>query len=62
MIVTVDSRKKRISFRGSVLQLMKRLKLSREEYIAKVNGRLAADDEVVGGKDRVELIKVVYGG
>ncbi|MEM4367079.1 MAG: MoaD/ThiS family protein [Candidatus Anstonellales archaeon] len=62
MIASVDGKKRKLRFRGSVLQLMQKLGLSREEHIVKVNGKLATDDEKVGEGDKVEIIKVVYGG
>jgi sulfur carrier protein ThiS len=34
----------------------------REEVVVKVNGRLAPETRVLSAKDRVEVIKVVFGG
>lgn|GEM_PF-6375068 len=43
-------------------QLLKKLKISREECIVKVNGKPAADERKISAKDNVEVITIVFGG
>ncbi len=47
---------------GKISSLLLRLMLAREEVLVKVGGKLVPDDAEIGGKDRVEVIKVVFGG
>lgn len=51
-----------IDFEGPVSGLLKELKVMREEVVIKVNGRLAPETAIVKKTDRVEIIKVVFGG
>jgi len=62
MELIVDGGKKRMRHSGSVNSLLKKLGVMREEVIVKVNGKLAPETAEVGAKDRVEVIKVVFGG
>ncbi len=60
--LAIDNDLKEIDYSGTVAALLKELKLMREEVVVKVNGRLAPESRKVGGKDRIEIIKVVFGG
>ena len=62
MEVIIDNRAKVIEFSGDVSSLLKSLGLMREEVVVKVNGNLAPDTKTLSGKDKVEVIKVVFGG
>jgi len=62
MEVIIDNRARAIEFSGDVSSLLKSLGLMREEVVVKVNGRLAPDTKILSGKDKVEVIKVVFGG
>ncbi len=63
MIVKVDGVRKKCAFsRGTVSELLRKLGVQREEALVKVNGALVPEDSEVGGKDQVEVIKVVFGG
>lgn len=63
MLVTVDREKTSADFgKGKISDLLKRLGLAREEVLVKVNGKLAPEDAEISGKDKVEIIKVVFGG
>jgi len=62
MELIVDSEKKKLQYSGSVSSLLKKLGVMREEVIVKVNGKLAPETAEVGAKDKVEVIKVVFGG
>lgn len=54
--------KKDIKFKGSVENLLKRLKINPETVIVTVNGTLAADDEGLDDSDSIEILQVVSGG
>lgn len=63
MIVTVDGEKIRADFPGGkISELLRQLMLAREEVLVKVNGALAPEDSEIGPKDKVEVVKVVFGG
>ncbi len=62
MKVQIDKQIKNISFNGSVSDLLKELKIQREECVVKVNSKLAADNKKLIESDEVEIIKVVFGG
>lgn len=62
MELIVDSERKRMRHAGTVGSLLKKLGVMREEVVVRVNGRLAPETREVGPKDRVEVIKVVFGG
>lgn len=63
MRIILNREKTRANFKkGKILGLLSELKLSREEVLVKVNGKLAPEDAEISQKDRVEIIKVVFGG
>jgi sulfur carrier protein ThiS len=62
MQLIVDGERKRMRHSGSVAALLKKLGVMREEVVVKVNGRLAPETREIGPKDKVEVIKVVFGG
>ncbi len=63
MIVVLDGMKKRVAFRkGKISDLLRLLSVQREEALMKVNGKLAPEDMEIDANDRVEIIKVVFGG
>ncbi len=62
MELIVDSERKRMRHSGSVGALLKKLGVMREEVVVKVNGRLAPETHDIKASDRVEVIKVVFGG
>ena len=62
MELILDNERKAVEFRGTIEGLLKSMELSREEVVVKLNGRLAADTTGIGPDDRVEVIKVVFGG
>jgi sulfur carrier protein ThiS len=51
-----------VSHRGDISSLLKKLGVRREEVVVKLNGRLAPETARVRANDRVEVIKVVFGG
>jgi len=62
MEIILDNRKRRVAYRGDVSGLIRRLGLMREEVVVKVNGKLAPETRELSRSDRVEVIKVVFGG
>ena len=62
MQLVLDNQKKKLAFTGTAEQLLKKLKIRREEVVIKINGKLAPETTEVGGSDSVEIIKVVFGG
>ncbi|MEW6748587.1 MAG: MoaD/ThiS family protein [Candidatus Micrarchaeota archaeon] len=62
MEVVLDNHKKRVAYSGDVCGLLKKLKVMREEVVVKVNGRLVPDTRMLSDSDKVEVIKVVFGG
>lgn len=62
MELVFDRKSSQVGFAGPVSSLLRELKVMREEVVIKVNGRLAPETTVVSDRDRVEIIKVVFGG
>jgi sulfur carrier protein ThiS len=62
MELIFDNRKKRMRFDGDIASLLKKLGVMREEVVVKVNGRLAPETRRLAVSDKVEVIKVVFGG
>ena len=62
MELVLDNRKKQMEFSGTLGELLRELKVMREEVVVKVNGRLAPETAKVMPDDKVEVIKVVFGG
>jgi sulfur carrier protein ThiS len=60
--IRVDNQARDMEFSGTIGGLLRELRLMREEVVVKVNGRLAPETRVLSAKDRVEVIKVVFGG
>jgi len=62
MDITIDNERKRIDFEGDISSLLRSLNVMREEVVVKVNGKLAPETRKITKKDKVEIIKVVFGG
>ncbi len=62
MELTVDNKKTRRNFSGTLVELLKKLRVMREEVVVKVNGKLVPETTKLKETDRVEVIKVVFGG
>lgn len=62
MDLIVDNEHKEMEFSGTLSDLLRELRVMREEVVVKVNGRLAPETRKIGKKDKVEIIKVVFGG
>jgi sulfur carrier protein ThiS len=62
MELFLDNRMSRMEFEGTVSGLLRELKVMREEVVIKINGRLAPETARIKPQDKVEVIKVVFGG
>lgn len=62
MELIFDNIRSEIDFSGTVDELLKDMKVMREEVVIKVNGEITPETESVGPGDKVEIIKVVFGG
>jgi sulfur carrier protein ThiS len=62
MELFVDGMRKSLRHSGDISALLKKLRVRREEVVVKLNGRLAPETSEVRAGDKVEVIKVVFGG
>ncbi len=62
MELVFDRKEMSRDFDGDVSGLLRSLGVMREEVIVKVNGKPAPDTRRLKPSDRVEVIKVVFGG
>ncbi len=60
--IRVDNDKLDMEFDGTIAGLLRELKLMREEVVVKVNGKLAPETKAISQKDKIHIIKVVFGG
>jgi thiamine biosynthesis protein ThiS len=51
-----------MNFSGTLIELLKELKVMREEVVIKVNGKLVPETTMIRKTDKVEIVKVVFGG
>ncbi len=62
MELILDKQCRQLSFDGTVAELLRELKVMREEVVVKVNGKLTPETATLKASDRVEVVKVVFGG
>jgi thiamine biosynthesis protein ThiS len=62
MELILNNESKTMEFTGNATDLLRQLKLRREEVVIKINGKLAPETTELKGTDRVEVIQVVFGG
>jgi sulfur carrier protein ThiS len=62
MRLILDGVEKAAEHEGQIALLLRKLKLRREEVVVKLNGKLAPETACIGENDRVEIIRVVFGG
>jgi len=60
--LVLDDESREMEFSGTLAELLKELKIMREEAVVRVNGRLAPETRKVKPRDRIEVIRVVFGG
>lgn len=62
MRLILDGVEKAGHHKGRIALLLRKLKLRREEVVVKLNGQLAPETASIEENDRVEIIRVVFGG
>ena len=62
MQLILNNETRELEFNGTAEQLLKQLNVRREEVVLKINGKLAPETTSLSESDRVEVIKVVFGG
>ncbi len=62
MELIFDNNRTEQEFKGSINDLLRHLNVMREEVVIKVNGKLVPETREIKENDRVEIIKVVFGG
>ncbi len=62
MAVYLDGRRKSVTHSGPISGLLKKLDVRREEVVVKVNGKLAPETLNAKSSDKVEVIRVIFGG
>lgn len=62
MQLIFENKSKEMDFDGTVITLLRSLKVMREEVVIKINGKLAPETAKIKSGDCVEIIKVVFGG
>jgi len=62
MELFVDAQRRDKEFDGTIAELLRELDVLREEVVVKLNGEIAPDTAPIGPRDKVEVIKVVFGG
>jgi thiamine biosynthesis protein ThiS len=62
MELRIDNAMKKINFSGTLAELIKKSGFMREEVVVKVNGKLVPETTKLKKTDKVEIIKVVFGG
>jgi len=53
---------KTMKFKGTVMQLLKKLKINPETVIVTKNGALVSEEDNLSDSDDVEILQVVSGG
>ena len=62
MELKIDDEPSEMEFSGTLSDLLRELRIMREEVVVKINGKLAPETRKIKKKDKVEIIKVVVGG
>lgn len=62
MELVLDDESRKMEFSGTLAELLKELKVMREEVVVKVNGKLAPETRKIKPRDRIEVLRVVFGG
>ncbi|MGB9719333.1 MAG: MoaD/ThiS family protein [Candidatus Anstonellales archaeon] len=48
-----------MKFKGRITELLKKLKMNREEVVVKVDGKVAPESAELEGNEEVEIVRVV---
>ena len=64
MLITLpDGSKREIAGDIACIEdILKRLCINPEEVIVAKNGRIVSEDEIVGGRDELKIVRFVHGG
>jgi thiamine biosynthesis protein ThiS len=63
MKVKVDGKEVEVKEKPkTVAELLANLKITEEEVLVKINGKLVSRDREIQTKDRIEILKVIFGG
>ncbi|NYZ74622.1 MoaD/ThiS family protein [Candidatus Micrarchaeota archaeon] len=62
MELVLDNEAREMEFSGTLAELLKELKVMREEVVVKVNGKLAPETRKIRPCDKIEVLRVVFGG
>ena len=60
-IEATDTRKK-LKFKGTAAQLLKKLKINPETALIAKNNELVTEDEKLSDKDEIKILSVISGG
>ena len=58
----INGTKQKLSYSGSVKGLLDKLGISEQIVLVKCNGEIVTELDKIGGKDKVEIQKVILGG
>jgi len=61
-MIVVDGKKRKLKFKGKVIDLLRKLGISSQIVIVRKNGKIVTEMDEVSDKDLVEIITVVFGG
>ncbi|MBI4399230.1 sulfur carrier protein ThiS [Candidatus Micrarchaeota archaeon] len=62
MDLIIDGKPTSLEFNGTVLNLLRKLKISSEIVVVKRNGQIIPENETVADNDKVEIMRVIFGG
>lgn len=62
MELVLDDEGREMEFSGTLAELLNTLGIMREEAVVRVNGKLAPETRKVKPQDKIEVIRVVFGG
>ena len=60
--IEAESKSKKIKFKGTVSQLLKKLRINPETVIVSKNSELVTEEEALRDSDEVKLLSVISGG
>jgi len=62
VFIEVDNKNRKISFNGTVSQLLQQLKVNPETVIVAKNDELVTEEEEINDTDEIKLLSVISGG
>jgi thiamine biosynthesis protein ThiS len=62
MRLILDGAEKSIDHKGTISSLLKKLNIRSEEVAIKVNGQIAPETTKINADDKIEIIRVIFGG